>query len=385
MTVSSTRVPLTQVHDLIAPGCALPFRVLDAEGRLLLAAGQTVVDVRQLRALLERGACVEVEDVRAARQAGTTAQSRTPSARKLTLFDTWEQRTWELDALLKAVGRDSDQAPRIEAFADSHIALVDKQIEAALFVCIRQDDRRFALYGLTHALHTATVVLLCARQLDWTTDRARIAVRAALTMNVSMLELQARMAEQSDPPGKRQLDEIRTHTERSAQMLRHSGVADEEWLQTVLDHHEQPGGGGYPRGTAEIGEMARVLRVADVFMAKISPRALRAPLFPQVAARQLYQDEKGSPIAGALIKSLGVYPPGDFVKLKNGETAVVVQRSAASHAPLVAVLLDGAGRAVHGAPRRDTAEAACAITGPATERAGLPRVLPETVYGLVDS
>ena len=33
------------------------------------------------------------------------------------------------------------------------------------------DDRRFALYGVTHALHTATVALFCARQLGWSPAR----------------------------------------------------------------------------------------------------------------------------------------------------------------------------------------------------------------------
>jgi HD-GYP domain-containing protein (c-di-GMP phosphodiesterase class II) len=388
MTEAPARVPLVEVHDLIAPGQPLPFRVLDGQGRMLLAAGQKVLDVRQLQALLERGACVEydaVQEVRRERAAAAAARSGlTPSSRKRTLFDAWEQRTWELDALLKLVGRDPALASQLEAFAAEHVALVDKQLDAALFLCIRQDDRRFALYGLTHALHTATVAVLCGRQLEWPAERVQRVVGAALTMNVSMLELQAQMAEQSDPPTKRQLDLIRTHTTRSAQMLRDSGIGDAEWLSTVEDHHEHPGGGGYPRGATEVGEMAHLLRAADVFMAKISPRALRAPLLPQVAARQLFQEEKGGPVAAALIKGLGVYPPGDFVRLKNGEAAIVVQRTAASNAPIVAVLADPGGRPVHGAPRRETAQPDFAIAGPLTDRAHLPRVLPEQVYGLVE-
>jgi len=382
-----SRVPLTEVHDLIAPGRPLPFKVLDGQGRLLLAAGQRVLDLRQLQALLERGACVEYEEVRIVRQqrqAAADSGGRASSARKRTLFDAWEQQTWTLDALLKLVGRDATLAPQIEAFVDAHLALIDRHLDAALFLCIRQDDRRFALYGLTHALHTATVAACCARFLGWVPERVRRLVGAALTMNVSMLELQAHMAEQHEPPNKKQLELIRSHTSRSARMLHDSGITDTEWLQAVEDHHERPGGGGYPLGVADVGDMAHLLRAADVFMAKISPRALRAPLLPQVAARQLFQDEKGGPVAAALIKSLGVYPPGDFVKLKNGDSAIVVQHTTAGNAPIVAVLVDGAGRPVHGAPRRDTATPEFAIVGPLTDRSAMPRVLPEQVYGLVD-
>lgn len=381
----ATRIPLVEVRDLIAPGRPLPFKVLDAQGRMLLAAGHCVQDVRQLQALLERGACVEYADAQAERRRrDDAAAALTPSARRRTLFDVWEQRIGALDTLLQAVGRDTALAPALADFADAHVALVDRHVDAALFLCIRQDDRRFALYGLTHALHTATVALLCARQLGWPPARIRALVGAALTMNVSMRDLQAQMAEQSDPPTRRQLDEIRGHPTRSAQLLRASGVTDADWLQTVEDHHERAGEGGYPRGVGEVGEMAQLLRAADVFMAKVSPRALRAPLLPQVAARQLFQQEQGGPIAAALIKSLGVYPPGDFVRLKNGESAVVVARTATGNAPVVAVLADAQGRAVHGAPRRECARPEFAITGPLTERAGLARVHAEQIYGLLE-
>jgi lipopolysaccharide biosynthesis regulator YciM len=50
----------------------------------------------------------------------------------------------------------------------------------ALFLAVRQDDKRYALYALTHALNAATVTLLAARQLGWPTPQARRAVLTAL-------------------------------------------------------------------------------------------------------------------------------------------------------------------------------------------------------------
>ena len=43
----------------------------------------------------------------------------------------------------------------------------------------------------------------------------------------------------------------------------------------VRDRHFGSDGSGYPKGQKELSEMAVALRVADVFMAKISPRALK--------------------------------------------------------------------------------------------------------------
>lgn len=386
MNEAVRRVPLVDVSDLLAPGAPLPFRVLDAHGRLLLATGQRIADARQLSALMERGACVEWPEVEAARRARAAGVDPgvDRAVRRETLFDRWEQAVWKLDALLRVLGRDGGQQADVQALVALHVALVDRDADAALFLCMRQDDRRFALYALTHALHTATVALLAARTLGWPDAAQRSLVGAALTMNASIVELQARMAEQPDPPTKKQLDTIRAHPERSAELLRASGIDDAVWLDAVLQHHERPGPGGYPRGVQPTSEAARVLRAADVFMAKVSPRAFRAPLLPQQAARQLFQDEGGGPIAGALIKAIGVHPPGDFVKLKNGEAAIVVRRATAGAAVQVAAMQDARGKPMAGAPRRDTALADFGIAGPLQDRSALPRVLPEQVYGLLE-
>ena len=380
------RLPLPEVSDLIVPGEPLPFKVLDAQGRLLLAAGQVIVDARQLEALLERGACVEyleAEAVRSARAGAAQAGAVVANRRVRNLFDRWEESLWTLDKLLRTLGRDPGQATAIEAYADDFIQLVDREPDVALFLCLRQDDRRFALYALAHALHSGTVALLSARLLGWPAAQVQCAVRVALTMNASIVELQARMAEQPDPPSKKQLDEIRAHPQRSAQLLRSSGVVDAAWLLGVEEHHEQPNGSGYPKGSKTPGDVARLVRAADVFMAKISPRALRAPMPPQLAARQLFQEEAGGPIAAALIRAVGIYPPGDFVRLRSGEAAIVLRRAAAGAGTVVVALLDAKGRLVPGAPKRDTAQPEFAIAGALAERAGLPRVLPEQVYGVL--
>ena len=248
------RVPLPEVSDLIALGQPLPFHVLDGLGRLLLGKGQILLGERQLAALLERGACVEYDEAEAVRKARAGAVTSHESARRVpTLFDHWEQQVWALDALMRGAGKSPTLAAQIQAHADEHIALVDRHVEAALFLCIRQDDKRFALYGLMHCQHTATLALLCGRTLGWAPERVRCAVLAALTMNLTIVSLQGHMAEQPDPPSKRQQDLLRAHPHASAQLLRDAGVADAEWLAAVEDHHEQPNGGGYPRGLSAVG------------------------------------------------------------------------------------------------------------------------------------
>lgn len=382
---SVERVVLTEVRDLIVVGEALPFRVLDEAGRLLLNAGQAVASERQFEMLVERGAWAErpaVDEVRRAR-GDDAAATRDRPVRQPTLFDLWESAVWDLDDLTRRLAKGRVQAPEIEAYAARLTALVDRDVDVALFTCIRQDDPRFALYALTHGLHCAVLGWLTARQLGWPGERALCMVKAALTMNVAMAELQAVMAEQRDPPSKRQLEQIRAHPQASAALLRQAGVADADWLAAVEDHHERPDGGGYPRGTVEVSDLAALLRAADVFMAKISPRAMRAAMTPQLAARQLFQQDGGAPLATALIRAVGVYPPGSLVALASGEVGAVTHRAVPGRAAQVATLSDRKGQPVAATQHRDTGQAEFAVAGPLKDNAGFARVLPERIYGLI--
>ena len=388
MTEVTHAVPLTSVVDLMPIGETLPFPVYDGQGRTLLGQGQRLVSAQQLAVLLERGACVAFADaqaVRLAREKAAGIQPRivpsAPIAHQLTWFDCWEKHIWDLDAAVRRLGSDSAEGSPLSETIDQQLALAASQSDAALYCMIRQDDKRFAIYALSHARNTALVVQLSAQVLGWSAERVRCAVSVALTMNASIVELQARMAEQADPPSKKQMDDIHAHPTLSAEILRASGVTDTEWLAGVEEHHEQPGGGGYPHAIDAPGELAHLVRAADVFAAKISPRAIRPALPPQTAARQLWLEEKGGPIAGALIKAVGLYPPGDLVTLKNGDAGVVVRRLPAGVE--VAVLLSSAGKALGGGLRRDSSKPEFTIAGPWLERKNLSRLMPEQLYGLI--
>jgi hypothetical protein len=382
------RAPLATVRDLIAIGLPLPFHVHDQFGRRLLAAGQVLMGDTQLEMLLERGAWVDSDEAITVRRDRETARAGgdplMSTYRPPTLFDRWEKLVWELDALLRKVLAGTPCEPELQALGQQVVLQVERDVDVALFVTIRPAEQRFALYALTHALHSATVAVVLGRQLGWTNEQQLKLVLGALTMNVSMLEMQAQMAAQADPPGLRRRQIIRAHPETSATLLQAAGVEDAEWLSMVRDHHERPDGAGYPAGAKEAGELAHALRTVDVFTAKISTRAFRPALPIQAAARQLFQEEQGGRLAVAMIKALGLYPPGDLVQLKSGEIGVVSRRGASATTPMVASLTNSAGQPIAATSQRDTARPEFAITGAAGERKGLSRVLPERVYGLLN-
>ena len=382
MKISSDRVPLADVRDLLRIGSPLPFRVLDAQERLLLNEGQVIQDEAQFEALTERGAWAERANVDAERKARAAAAAP-PVVVQLSLFDRWERLLWQFDKLARGLVRRELTGASLPPFYDALRALVDRDPDIALFLCTRQEDHRFALYPMRHSIHCAVLATLTARQLGWDESRINALGCAALTMNLGILELQATMAEQDDPPTKKQLDQIRAHPDAGVALLRSAGVVDEDWLAIVADHHERSGGGGYPRGGGDVHSSAHVLHGIDVYMAKISPRAKRPGIMPQLAVRQLFQQNPGDPLSMAVIKTLGVHPPGSLVKLRSGEIAVAIRRPAAGTHPLVATLSDRNGKPSGETHRRNTAEPDYDVEAPVASSKEFARIMPERVYGLV--
>lgn len=367
---------LRLVASQVRLGEPLPWGVRDELGKLLLARGHVIESEAQLAALLGRGASVDIEEVRAA-----ASQAEAQKLRPVSLFAQWEQVLWQLDRVLRSVA-EAGFAQRVEELRQRIEALTLRDPDIAIWLTVRQDPKRLTIYALAHSVHCALVILLMARRLAWDETRTHTLMRAALTMNIAILDLQGRMAAQGAPPTPPQMDMIRAHPGASAKMLRDAGVADEAWLEAVAHHHERADGSGYPDGLREVGELPTVLRYVDVFMAKMAPRALRAPLTTQVAARQLYQESGGAPVSAAIIKEFGIYPPGEFVQLKSGELAVVVRRAADARTPLAAGVTDRHGMPSVNTVLRDTAKPEFAITGLAPDKNLMLRMPPERLFGI---
>ncbi len=376
------RLPRSKVHL----GAPLPWNVRDEAGQLLLSKGHFILNEHQLEELLERGAFVDVEEIRAAAR-----EEQPPAAPTVVappnLFGLWEQTPQALKNLMADPSAHAhadgarDFGAELDQFAGHVLALVDSSPDIAIYRSVRQDHAQNYYYGYAHALHTGVLCVLLTRHLHWPAARTRTLLKAALTMNLSIFELQGQMAAQDVPMRDRQRAELHKHPELAVERLQQRGITDADWLQAVAQHHEHADGSGYPLGITTICDMAQALRVCDVFMSKITPRVLRPAVTPQEAVRQVYQDDHGGPLSNALIKEFGIYPPGDFVKLASGELGVVVQRTANARAPIVASITDTAGHPVARTQRHDTGQPEFAIVGTASNPALLARLPPERLYG----
>ncbi|WP_119293355.1 HD-GYP domain-containing protein [Azohydromonas sediminis] len=345
--------PLAALRDRITVGAPLPFNVRDADGTLLLAREQVLRDERELDSLFERGTLVDLDEV-------YTPAERIATAPREELPRLWEECFDRVDDVLRRCGH----AHFREALDDASApvaALVERDPDLALFQVLRADANPLVQYGVNHSMHTAIVCRLVAQRLGWDADSTQRVFKAALTMNVSMLELQGTLAFQGTPPTRSQREQILSHPQRSVEMLRQSGITDREWLDAVLQHHETPDGAGYPQGLTEIGDLAQLIRRADVYTAKLSPRAGREAISADRAGREMFMSEPGHPMVAAMVKEFGLYPPGCFVMLASGEIGMVVKRGPAVNNPVVAVMTTAKGEPCPEPIRRDTSFPAYAV------------------------
>jgi hypothetical protein len=139
-------------------------------------------------------------------------------------------------------------------------------------------------------------------------------------------------------------------------VLRRLDVTDETWLSLVEDHHETPDGRGYPQGKPVRDPLQHLLRMSDLFVARISPRKSRRGQAPNVAVRNLYLEmrEHSGELGALFAKQIGMYPPGVYVRLQSGETAVVIRRGERVNGPLTVAIADPLGIPLSPPQVRDT-------------------------------
>jgi len=328
-------------------GHPLHLNVRDAEGTLLLARGQVITSATQLEALKERGVWFDSSAVRT-----TEAQVRQAPPEQLPAL--WSHCMDGVAHALRTSQREHFRAALDDA-AVPVIALIERDPDLAIFQVVRQQAGALAEYGVTHSVHAAITSRLVAQRLGWDAAQLGCVFKAALTMNLSMLELQGWLATQVTPLTALQREAIRSHPTRSVEMLEKSGITDPDWLTAVAQHHEKPDGSGYPGRLREVGEIPSLLRRADIYTAKLSARSTRSALAANRAGREIFMQDPDHPMNNAIVKEFGVYPPGCFVVLASGETGVVVRRGASANTPIVASLTGRQGEALPEPLRRDTA------------------------------
>lgn len=366
---------------------SLPFGLRDSDGRLLLAGGQTISDAEQLDSLKtqqlfadeaesaewnRRLAAAMDAALRNNEHLGKVAAARpddsapaSTAARPLPLGEQWETLAMNLDTLLRAVKPGAEWQPRLFSLHAQARGLAERRLDGSLYHLIYTAGHSAEKYSSHHALLTMLICEQMAPMLQWTPALRDSVGRAALLMNVAMTRLQDLLATSDLRPTPEMRREIEMHAGQGASLLAECGLADRLCIEAVRHHHDADDSASALAALAPELQLARVLRRVDIFGAKMSRRQTRHAMSPVQAAGQacLGPDGKPDEVGSALLKAVGLYPPGSFVQLVSGEVGIVISRGRRANLPLVASLVSAGGTPLGEPALRDTLERRHAVRG----------------------
>ena len=333
----------------------LPWAVYDENDCKLLEAGYVFSSSRKISELIERGVYRDHDINNGSKSLGGGNEVDDTSS-PFILFNDYTDRLCSILEHIEDGTIDTEQ--RVYKLANDIIWLCDRDMEAALAVIhLPATHKKYCAF---HSIHIAMLASILANRMNMADENRIAMIAASLTANIGMRNLQELLQRQFLELTEAQRETIKNHPLASVRILIAAGIQNELWLEIVSQHHEQVDGQGYPKGLQgdEVLLEASIISIVDVYTAMISKRADRTKINVKEALREFFIDKGGAyteTLSLQLIKELGIFPPGVFVRLANDEVAIVVKRLIGkSNTPIVKSVVGSDGQKFSIPLMRDT-------------------------------
>ncbi len=148
--------------------------------------------------------------------------------------------------------------------------------------------------GLNHGVVVSNLTYLIAKEMKLDEDMCYDMAVAGLVHDIGKLQLSPYLyGRDENSLAVEEMKYMRTHSKISYDIIQHYDFSYLT-LETVLHHHENYDGSGYPDNLVgeDIPIGARVLRVADTFAALISDRPYRKAFSYEMATRIMIEEVK---------------------------------------------------------------------------------------------
>ncbi len=351
---------------MLAVGQPLPVDIWSASGQLLLRKGQPVVSEEHREKLHAHNASSTPSDALAWQRSyermvhellsqGMDVQqvSRAPMPSEIRASDYvvgqqlnggWLDLQEVLRGILYQGGLAINPLERLAGIETKALALLKADVDDSLFSLFQALADSSQGYCATHALLCAAVCELTAQKLAMPVTQRASLMKAALVMNIGMARDQDSLARQQSAPTDWQRKLIQEHPVKSVDILQGFGFDDPDVLDLVRWHHDP----ATFQGLESMVLARHVLAMADSFIAKMAGRKTRVSMSPVKAVKSMVMGAEGIGlgVGSAMAQAAGFYPPGTYVKLANGETAMSVQRGERANTPWVISILDKDGVAL---------------------------------------
>lgn len=212
--------------------------------------------------------------------------------------------------------------------------------------------RNYDNYTFTHMVNVSILTMAQARGLGIDGPLLREFGMAGLMHDIGKVRTPQAVLNKPDRLDPDELKIMRRHVLDGAELLRR--IAEMPPLVPVVafEHHLRADGRGYPEGVARdsLNLATQVVAVADVYDAMRSQRAYQSA-HPTDRILAVLRDQNGHHFDQNLVRRfvqlIGIYPPGNLVRLNTGVMAVVLRANPGDpYRPRVRIILDQAGKLV---------------------------------------
>ena len=224
------------------------------------------------------------------------------------------------------------------------------QRDASLPLLIKQMNLPDNEYLFHHGINVALVSMAAASQMGFTHHQILDAGIGGLFADVGMLRVEDSIRLAPHALSQEQWIEIHRHPILTLDTLEKISSLSQTSLMAAYQAHERCDRSGYPRGRHRqfIHPIARLVAVADTFVAVTCPRPYRSAQAPFVGIKTLLLEAAAGKldkrIVRAFIDMMSLFPVASHVRLSDHTIAKVLRASGKHHQHPIVVPLDGDGK-----------------------------------------
>jgi len=190
-------------------------------------------------------------------------------------------------------------------------------------------DARDDMDSHQHAISVSMLAMMIGKKLALSTQEVSDIGIAGLLHDIGKLKIPSQFYTAKDiSPAKRKFV-IEKHPDYSVEFLNNAPSISDNVKQMIAQHHEYADGSGYPKGLKndQLHKHSLIISMVNYYEELCCPNNEKKARTPSQALsylfaskKQLFDDKQLS----AFVKSLGIYPPGTYVKLTNDQIGIVI-------------------------------------------------------------
>ncbi|MBI1310574.1 HD domain-containing protein [bacterium] len=231
--------------------------------------------------------------------------------------------------------------------AGSYLTEMQADVDSVLTSTFQQLDENEMS---TQALQTSLLAMAIGVEMEFDAKNVRMLGLIGMVHDWGMMRVPKEIRESTNGLTPSEFYEIKKHPIYSLEML--EKATSMPGLVSLVSYqiHERPNGTGYPRGRegSAIHPFARIVAVADAYVALTTARPWKTPYMPYAAVECLLRDAQQRRVDSAAVRALlcvlSLFPIGSLVTLSDGSVARVMRRNGnAYNSPIVQRLQDSNG------------------------------------------